>query len=118
MGEQPCRAPLRRPRLGAHPMRMLVVAVTMLALMVPSPTAPDGGPIDLRVLYAGNPGSDRERDFTSFLGRHFARVGTTDYERFKEADAQGYDVVIFDWTSLYPRDQHGKVRETYDRLDS
>jgi len=79
-----------------------------------------GEPIALKLLYAGNPGSDRERDFTTFLGKSFAKVGTTDYRTFKEDDAKGYDVVILDWTSIYPRDSQGKVDQakTLTRLDS
>jgi hypothetical protein len=74
-------------------------------------------PIALNVLYAGYPGSDRERDFASFLGKHFAKVGTTDYRTFKAGDARSYDVVIFDWTSIYPRDENGKIEKNYDRLN-
>jgi hypothetical protein len=51
-------------------------------------------PFRLRVLYAGNPGSDRENDFKSFLEKHFVKVGTTDYGKFTEDDAKSYDVVI------------------------
>ena len=67
-------------------------------------------PIALKVLYAGNPGSDREKDFTTFFGKWFAKVGSIDYRTFKKDDAKGYDVVILDWTSIYPRDEHGKVK--------
>ena len=75
-------------------------------------------PFPLKVLYAGNPGCDRETDFKTFLEKHFATVGTTDYRKFKDGDAKGFDVVIFDWTSIYPRDKAGKVLETFDRLNS
>jgi hypothetical protein len=75
-------------------------------------------PFPLKVLYAGNPGSDRETDFKTFLQQHFAKVGTTDYRTFKDGDAKGFDAVILDWTSIYPRDETGKVREKFDRLNS
>jgi len=65
--------------------------------------------IQLKVLYAGNPGSERAKDFVSFLEKHFAKVGSADFGKFKEADAKNYDVVIFDWTSIYPRDKAGKM---------
>ena len=70
------------------------------------------------MLYAGNPGSAREKDFVSFLGEHFQEVGTAHYSKFTEADAEGYDVVLFDWTSIYPRDEDGKIKEKFDRLNS
>ena len=70
------------------------------------------GRIDLRVLYAGNPDSERMQDFERFLNEHFAKVTTADYREFTPETANDYDVVIFDWTSIYPRDANGKV--TFD----
>jgi hypothetical protein len=74
--------------------------------------------IDLRVLYAGNPGSDRQKEFTSFLETRFAKVGSADYRTFREGDAKGYDVVILDWTSIYPRDEDGKIKKEFTGLNS
>jgi hypothetical protein len=68
-------------------------------------------PLALKVLYAGNTGSDREQDFVAFLREHFSEVGKADYEKFTEDKAKGYDVVIFDWTSIYPRDKDGKIKK-------
>jgi hypothetical protein len=70
-----------------------------------------GDKIDLKVLYAGNPDSPRTKDFVTFLSKHFTKVGETNYEKFKEDEAKAYDVVIFDWTSIYPRDKDGKLAE-------
>jgi hypothetical protein len=50
--------------------------------------------IDLKILYAGHPGSGREQDFSRFLRAHFAEVAVTDLARFKEEEADGFDVVI------------------------
>src|SRR6516165_12196303 len=75
-------------------------------------------PFPLRVLYAGNPGSDRDKDFKTFLEKHFAKVGTTDYRKFKDGDAKGYDAVILDWTSIYPRDRDGKIPEPFNGLNT
>jgi hypothetical protein len=75
-------------------------------------------PIALKVLYAGNPGSDRSKDFMTFLGKSFAKVGSTDYRTFKKDDADGYDVVILDWTSIYPRNEHGQIKQGSSGLDS
>jgi hypothetical protein len=72
----------------------------------------------VKVLYAGNPGSDREKDFKTFLAKQFVEVGATDYRKFKDGNAKGYDVVILDWTSIYPRDEAGKVLEKFNGLNS
>jgi hypothetical protein len=61
------------------------------------------------VLYAGNAASDRAKDFTAFLEKHFAKVTVLDLGKFQEEAAKDYDVVIFDWTSIYPRDKEGKI---------
>lgn len=75
-------------------------------------------PVPLKVLYAGNPGSDREKDFKTLLTKHFTKVGTTDYRKFKEGAAEGFDAVILDWTSIYPRDRDGKVLKTITSLNT
>ncbi len=62
-------------------------------------------PIKLKVLYAGNSGSDRAKDFAAFLEK-------VDFGKFQEADAKDYDVVLFDWTSIYPRDKEGKINNS------
>jgi len=54
------------------------------------------GKIDLRVLYAGMPGSARQKDFVSFLSKHFAAVESVDFSTFAEQQAEGSDVVILD----------------------
>jgi hypothetical protein len=94
----------------------LVVALTALAVM--APTARPAEKIALNVLYAGNPGSPRAKDFVSFLQQQFARVGETSYEKLKPDDAKGYDVVVFDWTSIYPRDKNGKIDDKLGSLHS
>jgi len=68
-----------------------------------------GEPVRLSVLYAGNPGSSRAKDFQAFLAEHFAKVQTTNFEKFKETEAKDFDVVLFDWTSIYLRDKQGKI---------
>ena len=89
---------------------MLTRWMAVASVLAFASSARAGEPIGLKVLYAGNPGSDREKDFKAFLAEHFAGVGTIDYRRFTEPDARGYDVVILDWTSIYPRDEQGKVK--------
>ncbi len=75
------------------------------------------GMLALSILYAGNPGSDREKDYVTFLRASFQQVATTDYRTFKEEQAAGHDVVIFDWTSIFPRDRDGKIEEPIKRLN-
>ena len=53
--------------------------------------------IDLRILYAGHPGSDREKDFVRFLTEHFRQVRTGDLANFKEKQTEGFDVIILDY---------------------
>jgi hypothetical protein len=88
-------------------MRYGVLTAVLAALAASGQTASAAEKIDLKVLYAGNPGSPRAKDFVSFLGRHFARVAETNYEKFKPQAARGFDVVIFDWTSIGARDKDG-----------
>src|SRR5262245_14738476 len=88
--------------------RWTAVAVGALALL--GPAAPAAPKAELKVLYAGNVDSPRGKDFTTFLGGHFATVTAVDLGKFREADARGHDVIVFDWTSIYPRDKDGKVR--------
>jgi hypothetical protein len=90
-------------------MRCGLLAAVLAALAASGQPASAAEKVNLRVLYAGNPGSPRAKDFVSFLGQHFARVGATDYEKFKAEEAKGFDVVVFDWTSIYPRDEGGKI---------
>jgi hypothetical protein len=58
--------------------------------------APDAGS-DLRILYAGHPGSEREADFVTFLREHFDAVETTDLAAFEESQCDGFDVTILDY---------------------
>ena len=76
-------------------------------------------PIDLKVLYAGDPKSNRTADFRSFLETHFTVVGLADYLSLRQAETKGYDVIILDWPDLPPRDQgvfrHPALGRDYDR---
>jgi hypothetical protein len=56
--------------------------------------------IGLRVLYVGYPGTEREKDFVGFLEKHFTKVGKADLEKVEAKDAEGYDVVIVDYSGL------------------
>jgi hypothetical protein len=93
-----------------------VAALAGLAFFSPSMLAAEK--VEIGVLYAGNPGSARAKDFVSFLGQHFTEVRETNFEKFQPAEAKGSDVVIFDWTSIYPRDKDGKVERNLSGLHS
>ena len=53
--------------------------------------------IDLRVLYVGHPDSDREKDFVSFLERHFKKVETGDLQTFTGRNTTGSAIIILDY---------------------
>ncbi len=53
--------------------------------------------IELRILYAGLPNTERSKDFVEFLDRHFKQIETTDYNAFTEDKANGFDVTIIDY---------------------
>ena len=60
-------------------------------------TSPATGKIALHLLYAGSPGSAREREFVQFMGQHFQAVKTGDWSQFDGSQATGFDVVILDY---------------------
>jgi len=62
--------------------------------------AASSGKIPLRVLYVGLPETERQKDFVTFLGRHFTEVETADYNSFKEEQTEDCDVAIFDKDGL------------------
>ena len=99
-------------------MRMMWLMVASLSVSFVGLCARSDEVIALKVLYAGNPGSDREKDFTTFLKKSFANVGTIDYRTFRESDAKNHDVIILDWTSIYPRDDRGKIKQATSGLNS
>jgi hypothetical protein len=56
--------------------------------------------IDLRILYAGLLGTERAKDFTDFLSKHFKEVKTTDYMTFTGTEPITFDVAIIDHNGL------------------
>jgi hypothetical protein len=69
----------------------------------------------LKILYAGRPGSDREKDFVQFLREHFDSVQTGNLETFKEADTQGFDVTLLDWDWNELNGPRPSVSESFSR---
>ncbi len=77
----------------------LTVSCILALLVVPCAAgqeAPAENKISLRILYAGMPGTARQKDFVSFLSRHFVEVKSVDVMSFKEEQAKDSDVVILD----------------------
>jgi len=97
-------------------MRFSWLATATAILMLANGSILAEEPIKLKVLYAGNSGSDRAKDFVSFLEKHLIKVGSVDFGKFQEADAKDFDVVLFDWTSIYPRDKEGKINNSLGNI--
>jgi hypothetical protein len=56
--------------------------------------------IKLSILYAGLLDTDRGKDFTEFLSRHFEKVETTDYNLISQSLSANFDVAIIDHNGL------------------
>jgi hypothetical protein len=69
----------------------------------------------LKILYAGRPGSDREKDFVAFLKKYFDVVRTGNLETFKEADTQGFGVTLLDWDANTFNGPRPRVSEGFTR---
>jgi hypothetical protein len=69
----------------------------------------------LKILYAGHPGTDREKDFVGFLKQYFDVVQTGNLETFKEADTQGFDVTLLDWDWNDIKGPKPTVSESFSR---
>jgi hypothetical protein len=71
--------------------------------------------IELRILYAGHPGSHRKKDFTLFLAKHFDRVETGNLASFKVEQANGFDVIILDYDGDGFKAPHPELSPEYTR---
>jgi cephalosporin-C deacetylase len=56
--------------------------------------------IKLRVFYAGQPGSERQKDFVEFLKKHFTTVSEGDLTNFRDGDPTAHQVFILDYDEL------------------
>ncbi|HTU26142.1 MAG TPA: hypothetical protein VMF30_12125 [Pirellulales bacterium] len=75
-------------------------AAGLLALVLTG-SAPADEPIAVKVLYCGEPGSERAADYVKFLESHFSHVAVQNLLTFKEEQATGHDVVVIDWSPVY-----------------
>ena len=69
--------------------------------------------IDLRILYAGLPDTDRAKDFVDFLSKHFKQVETSEYKTFTGDEAADFDVAIIDHDGLDTRAPRPNVPRQY-----
>lgn len=69
----------------------------------------------LKILSAGRPGSDREKDFVGFLKKYFDVVQTGNLQTFKEADTQGFDVTLLDWDTNEFKGPRPRISESFAR---
>ncbi len=102
----------------------LIVFCILACLVLPcagqQEPAPDGK-ISLRVLYAGMPDTARQKEFVSFLRKHFVAVKSVDFSSFTEAQATDSDVVILDKDGIQWASRGGnplsdlKLPQTYSR---
>lgn len=84
---------------------------TMVISILLSIPAFSADPIQLKVIYSGNPGTERAVEFESFLKQHFSEVAVTNTSKFTESEADNFDVVIFDWTRTM--DDTGRLRREW-----
>jgi len=71
--------------------------------------------IELRILYAGLPNTERAKDFVEFLAKHFKQVETTDYNTFTEDKTDGFDVTIIDYDGQDTRAPLPSISREYSR---
>ena len=91
---------------------LATVLFRLAACHAESPGMP-GEKIELGVLYVGSLAAPRGPDFVEFLEKHFTRVGKEKAsEKFKEQQAEGYDVVIIDTFGLRVSDNYARPTMT------
>ena len=95
----------------------LGLTVLSCSLSAPSPAVEpgDGEKIHLKLLYAGHEGSDREKDFVSFLRQHFDKVDAVELAGFTGKQADGHDVVIIDYDGDGFKSPRPKLSREYSR---
>jgi GrpB-like predicted nucleotidyltransferase (UPF0157 family) len=71
--------------------------------------------IDLHILYAGLPNTDRTKDFVDFLKAHFRQVEATDYNTFPGSHALDFDVAIIDYDGADTRAPRPNISHEYAR---
>ncbi len=103
-------------KIGVVSSVLVVVLLAGTWSRAQSPSAPAVAEISkLRILYAGHPGTDREKDFVGFLKKYFDVVQTGNLQTFKEADTQGFDVTLLDWDINEFKGPRPQLSENFSR---
>ena len=76
---------------------VLFTLATSLALAVAVNATSADKKIELNILYAGHPDSEREADFVTFLSENFTKVTKADLAGLRDGALNGYDVAILDY---------------------
>jgi hypothetical protein len=71
--------------------------------------------MEQKLLYAGHPGTQREREFLDFLAQHFAQVQATDLASFTPEAAAASDVVLMDYDGDGFKSPRPKLGDSYTR---
>jgi hypothetical protein len=71
--------------------------------------------IDLCILYAGLPNTDRAKDFVDFLETYFRQVEMTDYNTFRGSYPVDFDVAIIDYDGADTRAPRPNISRQYTR---
>jgi hypothetical protein len=82
----------------------IILILTASWLTPPSIFSQNVGPskkMGLRILYAGNLGSPREKEFVDFLSKYFTEVKTVALLKFTGKNASGFDVAILDYDDVF-----------------
>ncbi len=80
----------------------LVAAVSVAPVCYALEEAGPSDKIGLRILYAGDPGSTREKDFVNFLSKHFGEVKSVVLWSLEEDIPTDFDVAILDYDTERP----------------
>ncbi|HTY61985.1 MAG TPA: hypothetical protein VMG30_06975 [Acidobacteriota bacterium] len=78
-------------------MRVRHALIGALLLCSLSVSLPAGEKYSLKVLYIGDPGTPRAKEFMQFLEEHFTRAQALSRESFNPGRAAGWDVVLLEW---------------------
>jgi hypothetical protein len=78
-------------------MRVRLALIGAFLLGSLSVFVPAGEKYNLKVLYIGDPGTPRAKEFMQFLEAHFIRTQAISRESFNPAQAAGWDVVLLEW---------------------
>ncbi|NQV32518.1 MAG: hypothetical protein HQ515_07480 [Phycisphaeraceae bacterium] len=97
-----------------HARHSIWLACLALLVVLTGPWVCAQDKIDMKLLYAGHPGSDREKDFVGFLEKHFVHVETCDLKGFKQSQSKGFAVTLMDYDGDGFKAPRPSVRREYE----